>query len=197
MEPAPMASMANSRPHCESRPSIEIMGATNEAAVIIATVDEPCAVFMAVAMRNGTTRPMLVPANSRPMASPAPVALITIPNIPASGGNDQEWGLPFIASEIMAFTETDCPVLYQQHCQCRRRLTRRITVHRKEKQPRNNFALHQSLRTATSGLSVSTEALWALRIKKRMKPAMHNAVVHFNLLGRSIIAPSRQPFAPE
>ena len=41
IEPAPIESMTSNLPHSESRPSMDIMGATNDAVVIIATVDEP------------------------------------------------------------------------------------------------------------------------------------------------------------
>jgi hypothetical protein len=41
-----------------------IMAATIEAAVIIATVDEPCAVFKIKVSRNGNKRPILFNVNT-------------------------------------------------------------------------------------------------------------------------------------
>ncbi len=81
------------------------MGATKEAVVIIDTVEEPCAVFMITAIRNGTTRPMLVPASSLPIASPVPVALITIPNIPPAAVTMRIGPAFSIASEKSEFIE--------------------------------------------------------------------------------------------
>ena len=77
-----MESMARILPDSESSPSIEIIGATKDADVIMATVEEPCAVFIITAITKGTISPMLVPARNVPRACPVPVALMTIPNIP-------------------------------------------------------------------------------------------------------------------
>jgi hypothetical protein len=41
IEPAPIESIVSNLPHSESRPRIESMGATKEAVVIIATVEDP------------------------------------------------------------------------------------------------------------------------------------------------------------
>jgi len=46
------------------------------------TVDEPWAVFIIMGNDKGTKIPIFVPARSFPIASPVPVAFITIPNIP-------------------------------------------------------------------------------------------------------------------
>ena len=45
IEPAPIANMANNLPVSDSRPRAGNIGATKEAAVMIATVDDPWAVL--------------------------------------------------------------------------------------------------------------------------------------------------------
>ena len=66
IDPAPIESVAKSFPVSESSPSAGSMGTTNEAAVIIATVDEPCAVFRMNAIRNGTASPNHVCSRNSP-----------------------------------------------------------------------------------------------------------------------------------
>ena len=57
IEPAPIESIVNSFPVSDARPSDGSIGATIDAAVIIATVEEPWAVFKITAMPKGIRRP--------------------------------------------------------------------------------------------------------------------------------------------
>src|SRR5258706_5044348 len=58
------------------------MGAMTEAVVIIATVEDPCAVLRIRAIPNGMKSPSLVVLNAFPAIAPMPVSLMIIPNIP-------------------------------------------------------------------------------------------------------------------
>ena len=82
MEPAPIASMVNSLPLLLARPSMGSIGATIEAAVIIATVDDPCAVFKIDAMAKGIISPSPVVLKAKPALVPTPVSFIILPNMP-------------------------------------------------------------------------------------------------------------------
>ena len=57
MEPAPMESTAINLPSGESKPRAGNKGCTIDAAVIMATVYDPCAVFKTKVTRNGKKRP--------------------------------------------------------------------------------------------------------------------------------------------
>src|ERR1017187_1111363 len=82
MEPAPIASMANNFPVCESNLRIGIIGAIIDIAVMMATVDEPCAVFIIRAIKKGIISPRPVLLIATPAIAPIQVSLIIIPNIP-------------------------------------------------------------------------------------------------------------------
>ncbi len=58
MEPAPMASTTRIGPQPVARPRPASIGATRDDVVMMATVEEPCAVFRAAAMTNGSAIPM-------------------------------------------------------------------------------------------------------------------------------------------
>jgi len=57
MDPAPMANVASTVPLSLFRLSETSMGEMMEAVVMIATVDEPCAVLRNAAIRNGINNP--------------------------------------------------------------------------------------------------------------------------------------------
>ena len=59
MEPAPIDKTESNFPFSESRPKAGNNGKTIEEAVMMATVEEPCAVFKTNVMRNGNKMPML------------------------------------------------------------------------------------------------------------------------------------------
>ena len=57
MAPAPMAMTASAAATGVSRPSVAITGARMPAVVVMATVEEPCAVLRMAASRNGKKMP--------------------------------------------------------------------------------------------------------------------------------------------
>ena len=59
IEPAPIANTQSSFPVSVSKPNAGNNGSTSDDAVIIATVDEPCAVFKTDVSKKGKKMPML------------------------------------------------------------------------------------------------------------------------------------------
>lgn len=80
-DPAPMAITTTALENSVPVPMEFIMGATIDAAVINATVDDPCAVFMAAAIKNGSQMPMDIPLIPE-KSSPKPEFCSTLPKAP-------------------------------------------------------------------------------------------------------------------
>jgi len=80
MAPAPMASTESTRPMSESRPSAGSSGRVRTELVTMATVEDPCAVFSAAEMMNGTARPRPRLDRVSPRNSVSGEAASTAPN---------------------------------------------------------------------------------------------------------------------
>lgn len=70
--PAPVANTAKTLIVSESNPKVPRSGAMMEAVVIMATVEEPWAVFKEKAIRNGKNIPQLAPLKLELTKSPIP-----------------------------------------------------------------------------------------------------------------------------
>src|SRR5690606_12105652 len=81
-EPAPIATTTNADSKPPVKPSTSINGATMEAVVISATVEEPCAVLIAAAIKNGNQIPRFHCATVEPSTSAIPEFCSTLPKIP-------------------------------------------------------------------------------------------------------------------
>ena len=82
MAPEQMEVTANAFARAVSKPRTPISGAISDAVVIIATVDDPCAVLSAAAIMNGSQIPRLNPESASPSIVAMPESLRTIPNDP-------------------------------------------------------------------------------------------------------------------
>ena len=82
MEPAPIARIASVLPQSPESPRLFSSGATMEAAVIIAMVDDPCEVFRITAIMYGINYPNPSAATCCPRLFTIPDSLITAPKVP-------------------------------------------------------------------------------------------------------------------
>ena len=82
MAPAPIESTARARPIDESKPKLSNIGEMIAAVVMMATVEEPWAVFKTAAMINGKSSPSSIPEKLSPIKSPIPVARNMAPKAP-------------------------------------------------------------------------------------------------------------------
>ncbi len=82
IEPAPMLSTQSKRPFAESKPKAGNNGNTSEDAVMIATVEDPCAVFNNDVIKKGKSIPMLANGSTLLKCSPKCMAPNIAPNEP-------------------------------------------------------------------------------------------------------------------
>ena len=82
MDPAPIMSATNTLSISDWNPSEPINGSMMDDVVIIATVDDPCAVFIAAASRNGSQILILILLSTDPSIPAIPESCNTFPNIP-------------------------------------------------------------------------------------------------------------------
>ena len=82
IEPAPTAITTIALSHSLVKPSEIISGANTEAAVIIATVEDPCAVFSTADNKKGRNNPSDEWASASPSSPAASACCNTFPNTP-------------------------------------------------------------------------------------------------------------------
>src|ERR1043165_2650968 len=82
IEPAPIASTVNSFAFSESSPNTDSNGSIIEEAVMIATVEEPCAVLISAVNKKGNQIPKDLRSNISLNCFPISVAANTAPNAP-------------------------------------------------------------------------------------------------------------------
>jgi len=102
MEPAPIAIVVSAG----SRPSDCKSGAMILAVVTIATVEEPCAVFSAAAMRKGRNMPSGIVARFVLMKSVIGLALMIAPKEPPAA----------VITRIIADSLMPCPIQSESAC---------------------------------------------------------------------------------
>src|SRR5665213_1504461 len=101
MEPPPMANTQSSRPFSVAKPSAGKKGSMMVAAVIMATVDEPCAVFKTEVNKNGKRMPILPNASDWLKCSPILAAVKIAPKAPP---------IPIITRMPPAFSVASCKI---------------------------------------------------------------------------------------
>lgn len=82
MDPAPIDKTNNALAIPEVKPNDGISGDNIHAVVIIATVDDPCTVLIAAAMRKGSHIPSLASDNALPRVSAREEFCKTLPKAP-------------------------------------------------------------------------------------------------------------------